>query len=334
MDPNAIWYGRHPLGLILAPLSWLYCSVVQLRRLAYRKGWLASRRLSVPVVVVGNLTVGGTGKTPAVLKLADLLRARGWRPGIITRGYKGRGGGGGAAVPRLVPPDGEPGEFGDEPVLLARRSGCPVVAGPDRVAAGALALSRGDVDILLADDGLQHYRLARDIEVAVVDGARGLGNGRCLPAGPLREPRARLGRVDLVLTNGSGPGDDRDGGYRMRLVPGAAVNLRDPAVSKPIADFVGRSIFAIAAIGNPERFFATLRGLGLEVEGRAYPDHYPFAPPDLLDWPTGPVLMTEKDAVKCMRFAGEDHWFLPVEAELERAFIEAFFRKLEAQTHV
>jgi tetraacyldisaccharide 4'-kinase len=331
MDPNAIWYGRHPLGLILAPLSWLYCLVVQLRRLAYRSGWLASRRLPVPVVVVGNLTVGGTGKTPAVLKLAELLQARGWRPGIITRGYRGRGGGGGAVAPRRVPPDGEPSDFGDEPVLLARRSGCPVVAGPDRVAAGALALSGGDlVDILLADDGLQHYRLARDIEIAVVDGARGLGNGRCLPAGPLREPRGRLTRVDLVLTNGDDVGD----GYRMRLVPGAAVKLRDPEVSRPIAGFIGRRVVAVAAIGNPERFFAMLRGLGLEVEGRAYTDHYLFAPSDLADWPTGPVLMTEKDAVKCAPFAGEDHWFLPVEAELDAAFVEAFFRKLEAQTHV
>jgi tetraacyldisaccharide 4'-kinase len=333
MDPNPIWYGRHPLGVILAPLSWLYCLVVQLRRLGYRKGWIASRRLPVPVVVVGNLTVGGTGKTPAVLKLAELLRARGWHPGIITRGYGGRGGHGSVA-PRLVPPDGEPADFGDEPVLLARRSGCPVVAGPDRVAAGALALSRGDVDILIADDGLQHYRLARDIEIAVIDGARGLGNGRCLPAGPLREPRSRLAEVDLVLTNGDGPDGATGGGYRMRLVPGEAVNLRDPAVSKPIADFLGRPVFAIAAIGNPERFFVMLRGMGLEVAGRAYPDHYPFAPTDLVDWPGGPVLMTEKDAVKCMPFAGEDHWFLPGQAELDRAFVEAFFLKLESQTHV
>ncbi|WP_040729205.1 tetraacyldisaccharide 4'-kinase [Thiocapsa marina] len=334
MDPNAIWYGRHPLGLVLAPLSWLYCLVIQLRRLGYRKGWLASRRLPVPVVVVGNLTVGGTGKTPAVLALAGLLRARGRRPAIITRGYGSRRGGRGSAAPRRVPPDGEPADFGDEPVLLARRSGCPVVAGPDRVAAGALALARGDVDILLADDGLQHYRLARDIEIALVDGARGLGNGRCLPAGPLREPRGRLDTVDLVLTNGDGSGIDKDGGYRMRLVPGEAVNLRNPSISAPIADFLGRPVFAVAAIGNPERFFAMLRGLGLEVEGRAYPDHYPFAPSDLAAWPPCAVLMTEKDAVKCKSFAGEDHWFLPVEAELDKAFVEAFFRKLEAQTHV
>jgi tetraacyldisaccharide 4'-kinase len=327
VDPNPIWYGRHPLGLILAPFSWLYCLVVQLRRLSYRKGWLASLRLPVPVVVVGNLTVGGTGKTPAVLKLAELLRARGWNPGIITRGYGGRG----PVAPRRVSPESEPADVGDEPVLLARRSGCPVVAGPDRFAAGALALSGGDlVDILLADDGLQHYRLARDIEIAVVDGARGLGNGRCLPAGPLREPRGRLTTVDLVLTNGG----DRDEGYRMRLVPGAAVNLRDPAVSKPIAEFIGRPVFVVAAIGNPERFFAMLRGLGLQVEGRAYPDHYPFAPSDLAAWPAGPVLMTEKDAVKCAPFACEDHWFLPVDAELDTAFVEAFFRKLEARTHV
>jgi tetraacyldisaccharide 4'-kinase len=322
MDPNAIWYGGHPLGIILTPLSWLYCLVVRLRRLGYRLGLLASRRLSVPVVVVGNLTVGGTGKTPAVLKLAELLRARGWTPAIVTRGYGGRS----SVWPQVVPPDGDPTLFGDEPVLLARRSGCLVVAGPDRVSAGALALRQGGVDILLADDGLQHYRLARDIEIALVDGERGLGNGRCLPAGPLREPRGRLALVDFVLINGGSAG----GGYRMNLVAGAAVNLRDPAVTWPIADLAGRRVFAVAAIGNPDRFFEMLRGLGLDVKARGYPDHYPFSPSDAAQWPLGPILMTEKDAVKCARFAGKDHWYLPVEAELDSAFIDGFFRKLEA----
>jgi tetraacyldisaccharide 4'-kinase len=322
VDPNPIWYGRHPLALLLAPLSWLYCLVVVLRRFGYRLGFLGSRRLPVPVVVVGNLSVGGTGKTPAVLKLADLLRARGWKPGIITRGYGGRG----STWPRVVSPDADPAELGDEPVLLARRSGCPVVAGPDRVAAGLLALRQGDIDILLADDGLQHYRLARDIEIALVDGERGLGNGRCLPAGPLREPRSRLARVDFVLTNGGEAGE----GHRMALAPGAAVNLRDAGVTRPIAAFMGKRVFAVAAIGNPERFFSMLRALGLEVQERAYPDHYPFSARDLAEWPAGPVLMTEKDAVKCARFAGEDLWYLPVEAELDPAFVDEFFRRLEA----
>jgi tetraacyldisaccharide 4'-kinase len=320
MDPTPIWYGRHPLAVALAPLSWLYCLVVWLRRLGYGAGWLAHRRLPVPVVVVGNLTVGGTGKTPAVLKLAELLRARGWRPGIITRGYGGRG----SIWPQVVCPDADPSRLGDEPVLLARRSGCPVVAGPDRVAAGLLALRQG-VDILLADDGLQHYRLARDIEIALVDGERGLGNGRCLPAGPLREPRSRLARVDFVLINGGNSGK----GHRMGLIPGAAVNLGEPEVTRPITDFLGERVFAVAAIGNPGRFFGMLRALGLEVQGRGYPDHHPFSAADLADWPAGPVLMTEKDAVKCARFSRPDLWYLPVEAELDPAFVTAFFQKLE-----
>lgn len=327
MDPTPIWYGHHPLGVVLAPLSWLYCLVVWLRRRGYRAGWFARRRLPVPVVVVGNLTVGGTGKTPAVLALAELLRARGWSPAIITRGYGGRG----VDWPVVVPADAaaDPARLGDEPVLLARRSGCPVVAGPDRVAAGLLALRQGRVDILLADDGLQHYRLYRDIEIALIDGERGLGNGRCLPAGPLRESRSRLTEVDFVLTNG-GP---RKAGYRMALLPGAAVNLRDASLTRPIADFQGKPVFAVAAIGNPGRFFALLRDLGLAVQTRAYPDHHPFSAADLAEWPAGPVLMTEKDAVKCARFAGDDVWFLPVQAELDPAFIDAFFQTLEALRH-
>lgn len=323
MDPTPIWYGRHPLGLLLLPLSWLYCLVARVRRLAYRAGWLASVRLPVPVVVVGNLTVGGTGKTPAVLCLAGLLRARGWTPAIITRGYGGRA----AGWPRLVPPGADPALFGDEPVLLAKRSGCPVVAGPDRVAAARLALGLAGVDILLADDGLQHYRLARDIEIAVVDGVRGFGNGRCLPAGPLREPRGRAGSVDFVLSNGGA----RGGGYRMALVPGPAVNLLEPDLTRPIADFAGERVLAVAGIGHPERFFAMLRGLGIRIRPRAYPDHHPFSASDVSGWPTGPVLMTEKDAVKCARVAaGADHWYIPVEVELEPAFLDRLVARLEA----
>lgn len=329
IDPTPIWYGRHPLAVALAPLSWLYCLVVRLRRSGYRAGWFARRRLPVPVVVVGNLTVGGTGKTPAVLALAELLRARGWSPAIITRGYGGRGVDWPVVVPADADADADPGRFGDEPLLLARLSGCPVVAGPDRVAAAALALRQGRVDILLADDGLQHYRLERDIEIALIDGERGLGNGRCLPAGPLREPRSRLAEVDFVLTNG-GP---RNAGYRMVLLPGEAVNLRDPSLTRPIVDFRGKPVFAVAAIGNPGRFFALLRDLGLAVQTRAYPDHHPFSAADLAEWPAGPVLMTEKDAVKCARFAGADVWFLPVRAELDPAFIDTFFQTLEALRH-
>lgn len=322
MDPTPIWYSpRHPLAWVLVPLSWLYCAVVWLRRCGYRVGWLGSVRLSVPVVVVGNLTVGGTGKTPTVLRLAQLLRARGWRPAIITRGYGGRA----QEWPCLAAPDADPGLVGDEAALLAGRRVCPVVVGPDRVAAGRLALAGGGVDILLTDDGLQHYRLARDLEIAVIDAERGLGNGRCLPAGPLREPTGRLKQVDLVLVNGG----DRPGAFRMDLIPGDAINLCDPRLARPLVDFAGKPVYAVAAIGNPGRFFKMLRDLGIRVRTRAYPDHHPFSADDLSDWPPGPVLMTEKDAVKCAAFAGTDHWLVPVEARLEPGFVDRFCEKLE-----
>jgi tetraacyldisaccharide 4'-kinase len=306
LSPGALWYGGHWLSHLLLPLAWLYAGVVGLRALAYRRGWLKSHRLEVPVIVVGNLTVGGTGKTPLVLWLVDFLRRRGRRPGIVIRGY-------GAAArdwPRLVPADGDPFELGDEPVLLARRGGVPVAAGPDRVAAARLILGRGGCDIIVADDGLQHYRLRRDLEIAVVDAARGLGNGRCLPAGPLRETASRLGKVDLVVCNG-GP---CAGGEIMTLEPGQLVSLRDSGRTRDPAALRGRRVTAVAGIGNPARFFALLRRFGLHLDERPYPDHHRFTAEDAAGWPAGPVIMTEKDAVKCAAFAGEDHWYLPVEA--------------------
>ncbi|MBK1646540.1 tetraacyldisaccharide 4'-kinase [Thiocapsa imhoffii] len=333
MDPNRVWYGRHPLGVALAPLSWLYCGIVALRRAAYRRGMLERIRLPVPVVVVGNLTVGGTGKTPAVLALARLVRSRGWTPAIITRGYGGHHQDG----PARVPPEADPQAYGDEPLLLARRSGCPVVAGRDRVAAGRLALGDGQVDLLIADDGLQHHRLQPDLEILLIDGSRGFGNGRCLPAGPLREPRERLDSVDFILVTTGGqdehPRESWPSSKRMWLAPGRAINLLHPERTRPLASFRDRPLFAVAAIGNPARFFAMLQAHGLCVQGRAYPDHHPFSQTEVSGWPSGPVLMTEKDAVKCAPFATADHWFLPVDAVLESAFIETFLQRLETCQH-
>ena len=319
MDPTPIWYGRHPLSLALAPLGWLYCAIAQLRRHGYRRGWFKVHRLPVPVVIVGNLTVGGTGKTPLVLKLAQLAVERGWRPVIITRGYGVRSG----EWPRVVAPDDDAGLVGDEPLLLARRGVCPIIAGPDRVADGELAIRRFGCNLLLCDDGLQHYRLARDIEIAVVDGERGLGNGRCLPAGPLREPAGRLATVDLVIHNGgTGPG------HRFRLVPGAAFLLHDPAQQCPLRDFSGQRVTAVAGIGNPRRFFDMLRGHGIHVGERPYPDHHPFTAADAVAWPPGSVLMTEKDAVKCANIERVDLWVCPVEAAPDDDFVAAVWAHL------
>ncbi|MBV5308210.1 tetraacyldisaccharide 4'-kinase [Chromatium okenii] len=312
---------RHCIGkrlfiALLLPLSWLYCVIVQMRRWAYQHNWLTSVRLAIPVIVVGNLTVGGTGKTPLVLRLAARLRERGKTPAILTRGY----GGAARKWPQVVRPNSDPAQVGDEPVLLARRSGCLVIAGPNRVAAGNLALQLG-CDIVLTDDGLQHYRLARNVEIALIDGERGFGNGHCLPAGPLREPPRRLESVDLRLYHG---GMQRQ--PQMHLIPSAAVNLRQPNLTRSLAEFRGQRVLAVAGIGYPARFFNSLIALGLDLELRPYPDHHRFTAADVAQWPPLPVLMTEKDAVKCAALAGENHWFVPVEAAVDADFMAQFER--------
>jgi len=319
---EAVWYGGHPLSYALLPLSWLYCGGVRLRRLAYRRGWLRSRRLPVPVIMVGNLTVGGTGKTPLVLGVTDLLRCRGYRPGILVRGY----GGSGTRWPRLVTGDADPLEVGDEPVLLARRSGCPVVAGADRVAAGELLLTSSECDMIVSDDGLQHYGLRRDLEILVVDASHRFSNGRCLPAGPLREPVARGRAADLILCNGA-PCPE---GQVMHLVPGSLVNLADQGITRDLEKLRGQRVTAVAGIGNPDRFFAHLRREGLHVHERPYPDHHPFRREDAASWPPGPVIMTEKDAVKCAGFARPDFWYLPVASRLPGEFEQLLLEKLES----
>jgi len=317
----AVWYGGHPLSYGLLPASWLYCGGVRLRQLAYRRAWLRSCRLPVPVIVVGNLTVGGTGKTPLVLAVADLLCRRGYRPGILTRGY----GGSGTRRRRLVIADSDPFTVGDESVLLARRSGCPVVAGADRVAAGELLLADSECDMIVSDDGLQHYGLQRDLEILVIDASRRFGNGRCLPAGPLREPEARNRSVDLTVCNG-GP---CPGGHLMHLVPGPLVKLADRGITRSLEGLRRQRVTAVAGIGNPDRFFRFLRHRGLHVDERPYPDHHPFSREDAASWPPGPVIMTEKDAVKCAGLARPDFWYLPIAARFENGFERLLLEKLE-----
>lgn len=338
MSPDSIWYGQgaaaRALSALLAPLAWVYCGVASLRALAYRRGWLGSESAGVPVIVVGNLTVGGTGKTPLVLWLVEHLRERGLRPGVATRGYSGSG----HQDARLVPEHADPLVYGDEPVLLAARAGCPVVVGRDRVAAARLLVAEHGCDVLVTDDGLQHYRLRRDCEILVVDGMRGFGNGRCLPAGPLREPQRRARRTDLRIINGGadagGPGALADliGGssMRMTLVPGDAVNLYDASQTRPLATFRAESVTAVAGIGNPRRFFSMLREHGLRIEERAFPDHHPFEPRDFACLPRGMVLMTEKDAVKCRVWAAPEHWYVPVQARTDAAFVAALDPIIEA----
>jgi tetraacyldisaccharide 4'-kinase len=307
------WQDRNLVALCLWPWSLLFCLGALLRGAAFRRGMLVSRGLPVPVVVVGNITVGGTGKTPLVLWLTSHLSELGYRPGVLTRGYGGRAN----AWPRLVRGDSDPGEVGDEAVLLARRCGGPVMAGPDRIESGHALVAEHRCDLLVCDDGLQHYALNRDLEIAVVDGARRFGNGFCLPAGPLRELPGRLRSVDLVVVNG--PHGGRELG--MRLVADKAVNLRNAAAPRSLNGFRGERLLAVAGIGNPSRFFSMLRTFGLEVRERAFPDHHAFSADDLRAEEGTVILMTEKDAVKCEPFAAKNCWYVPVKAEPDQAFV-------------
>ena len=318
------WYGRGGWLVPLLPLSALFGAVAALRRLAYGAGWLVKEALPVPVVVVGNISVGGTGKTPLVLWLARFLGARGWHPGIVSRGY-----GGTATGPRPVGCGDDPSVSGDEPLLLARNKVGPVWVGRDRVAAGrALLAAHPECDVVLCDDGLQHYRLARDVEIAVVDGARGLGNGWLLPAGPLREGRGRLDRVDGVVLNGGGrcPAGRRPC-FPMFLRERGLHNLRTGA-SAEVAMLKGIRFHAVAGIGNPDRFFDELRGRGLDFEAHGFPDHHGYRAGEL-EWGDGlPVVMTEKDGVKYAPFASDRHWVLAVAAEVDAALGELVLDRL------
>ncbi|MDX1594544.1 MAG: tetraacyldisaccharide 4'-kinase [Gammaproteobacteria bacterium] len=293
---------------MLVPFGWLYAALAWLRRRGYHEGVFHSAGLPVPVLVVGNLSVGGTGKTPFVIWLVDYLKRQGYRPGIVSRGY----GGNARRWPQQVRPDSSPETVGDEPVLLARRCACPIAVGPDRVAAAEALLEHHGCDVIVADDGLQHYALERDLEIAIVDGVRRYGNGRCLPAGPLRESRRRLEDVDIIVCNGV----PSRGEFRMTLGGHVARRLGADGEAEPIAAFAGRRVHAVAGIGNPARFFGDLRRLGLEVIEHPFPDHHRFVVGDLAFDDDLPVLMTEKDAVKCEDLALPRAWYVPVTAEV------------------
>jgi len=316
-----VWYGRHPLGIALAPLGWLYAGGMIVRQALYALRVLPSKRITAPVIVVGNISVGGTGKTPLVIWIAERLRAAGLHPGLVSRGY----GGAARGWPQQVRADSDPTAVGDEPVLLARHAGCPVAAAGGNRAVAALALvTQGHCDVVVSDDGLQHLALRREIEIAVLDGTRRHGNGRCLPAGPLREPRLRLRRVDFVVAKGAAAA----GEVEMRLRPGDAVNVRNSGIRRPLTDFRGGHVHALCGIGNPHGFFAMLAGLGLDVIPHAFADHYDFGADDILFADGRPVLMTEKDAVKCAAFAAAQHWYVPVHAELPVEFETDLLQRL------
>ncbi|MBL8296778.1 MAG: tetraacyldisaccharide 4'-kinase [Rhodanobacteraceae bacterium] len=316
-----VWYHDAAIPVSWRLLARLYGSLTALRRHAYARGWLKSYALGKPVVVVGNISVGGTGKTPLTIALVRALAARGLRAGIVSRGY-----GGSVKGPVLLEDDSSPAQVGDEPVLMHALSGAPVAIGRDRVAAARILVARSDVDVVLADDGLQHYRLRRDIEICVIDGARRFGNRRQLPAGPLREPLSRLAQVDFRVCNGGLAHADeiqlhlRDEGAQ-RLVDGERV---------PLTAFAHRRVHAVAGIGNPRRFFDSLRACRIEVIEHAFADHHCFRETDIAFGDGLPVLMTSKDAVKCRVFAQPDWWQVAVSAQLPERFFDALAARIFA----
>ena len=320
---TAAWYAGHPALGLLRPLEWLYRAVVQRKRRRFLAGLGEIYRAPVPVVVVGNITVGGTGKTPLILWLIEHCRSRGLRVGVVSRGY-------GAQPPQLpwrVRAEQAAAVAGDEPLLIVQRSGVPLMIDPDRSRAVVALLAAEPLDLILSDDGLQHYRLARDLELVLIDAARGLGNSRCLPAGPLREPVERLQAVDALLYNGAA--SDPEDGYAFTLQPRALINLRS-GEQRPLSHFPpGQALHAVAGIGNPQRFFNTLEGLHWRPVAHAFADHAPYSAEVLNFSPALPLLMTEKDAVKCRAFAADDWWYLAVDAQPSPAFVAWLDKQLQ-----
>jgi tetraacyldisaccharide 4'-kinase len=308
---DSVWYARHPAVVVLAPIAWVYRGVVALRRIAYSSGLLSSFKADIPVVVVGNISTGGTGKTPLVIWLVEYFRSLGYTPGVVARGYRGRA----KVWPQQVRADSDPAVVGDESIVIARRARCPVAVGPRRGEAVDALLRHAACDIVISDDGLQHYSLERNYEIAVIDGVRRMGNGRCLPAGPLREPVARLRTVDLIVTNGIAA----RGEFGMTYVATHVHKLGDGEKIE-IEKFTPRAVHAVAGIGNPERFFAMLRAKGFTIKQHPFRDHVRYRKSDLEFGDDLPIIMTEKDAVKCEHLRVSQCWYIPITAELPEVF--------------
>lgn len=320
--PPSYWYGDGPVPLSARWLSALYAGVTSLRRRFYQRGWLRRHHPGVPVIVVGNITAGGAGKTPLTIALVERLRAEGWMPGVASRGY-GRDK---AALALWIEHDTDPLLAGDEPLLIARRTGARLRVDRDRAAA-AQALAEAGCNVVVCDDGLQHYRLARDIEIEVIDGRRRYGNGQLLPAGPLRELPGRAAQCDFRIVNG---GDSGFGEWSMRLHADQAMPLSGGR-PRSLASFAGQRVHAVAGIGDPERFFAMLRGFGIAVVPHAFSDHHRYSADDFEFGSRLPVLMTEKDAVKCAGLASDLYFSVPVSAELPEAFWVALLDRLNSK---
>jgi len=318
------WNRIDALTLLLLPLSICYGLIISIRALLYKLGVFRVRHWNVPILVVGNLTVGGSGKTPLVIELARGLRARGWRPGVVSRGY-----GGISKGPTTVTAATDPFLVGDEPVLIAREAQVPVVVARKRAKAVDRLLQETEVNLVIADDGLQHLALGRVVEIAVIDGVIGHGNGLLLPAGPLREPLRRLERVDIRVRRGGQP---EEGEYPMSINPSLARNLVS-GQEVELVEFSGVPLVAVAGIHQPERFFSTLRNLGLEIQEKGFSDHHAFQASDIPQAPERPVLMTAKDAVKCEPFAQENWWAVKQVVTIPQELLSSLDELLERRIH-
>lgn len=327
---HRVWYEGARFGWVLLPLSGLYWAISMSRRFLYRWGLLKVHRVPVPVIVVGNITAGGTGKTPTAVWLARELRARGFSPGIVSRGY----GGSKSNSPMRVDPHSDAKLVGDEPVLLARRSDCPVAVDSNRVRAAAMLVDDG-VDLIITDDGLQHYRLGRDYEICVIDGARALGNRRLLPAGPLRESPERLEDVDELLVNGVMQATNEMSVAELNaiefdLVATEACRLNG-SLARPIERFAGTTVHAVAGIGNPSRFFSLLRSLDIQVIEHSFADHAVLDVKELDFGDEFEVFMTEKDAVKLGRSIKDKFWYVPVALQMDPVLALPLIEQIESR---
>ncbi|GAB3629160.1 Tetraacyldisaccharide 4'-kinase [Pandoraea terrae] len=326
---TAQWQRRGLAACLLWPFSWGFAAAAAWRRLGFRMGWRKTVRLPVPVVVVGNLTVGGTGKTPTVIALIGALRAHGYTPGVLSRGYGVK-----LSAPREVRAGDSPSDVGDEPLLIARRTGAPVWVWPARAESGhALLAAHPACDVIVCDDGLQHYALARDVEIAVFD-HRLAGNGFLLPAGPLREPLSRLRDANLVNDPYANALPDWPDTWRLTLSLGDAWSVSQPELRRPLAHFAGRRVLAAAGIGAPERFFAALRAAGLTLDVLALPDHFDFAANPFDAANADAILITEKDAVKCLTWSDPRLWAVPAEAALDARLVSLVVEKLRGHPTV
>ena len=328
---HRVWYEGGWAYQMLLPLSGVYWLLLTFRRFLYSIGFIGRHRAIVPVIIVGNITAGGTGKTPVAIWLACELRDRGFAPGIVSRGY----GGSKSKTSMRVDTASDPAVVGDEPVLIAKRTGCAVVVDSNRVRAAQMLVEDG-VDVIIADDGLQHYRLERTYEICVVDGSRGLGNRLLIPAGPLRETIDRLAEVDQVLINGrlkekvEALTAVEQNAIEFELVANEVMRING-SLARPIERFSGSTVHGVAAIGNPQRFFDLLRAHGIQVIEHAFPDHARLGRQDLKFGDEFDVLMTEKDAVKLGRLTGDRYWYVPVELQMDPVLSGPWIEQIESR---